>query len=1099
MKRYVPPFILNKLSEGKLQGSFSGLVLLLDIRDFSRISNRLLQEGNPGAEYLANYLNQAFSEPIRLLTELGGFVSLFIGDAVCFIFPEPLCRDFLTKAEFISRQMFQTPPFHTPWGDFPIVIRQMVAYGEINWDIFTTEIQHEYLFSGKPFHDLKELTSQDQLLSFTPKVKQAFENKASPSSGKPRREIGKSEPGLVHQFLHPRFLKVTPHNEVRIAATCFIGFAGIPPEEYGNCLKDIARQAEIHHAYVNKLEYTEKGLVALILFGVPQSEGHTLFRVCDFSLMIMALHPQLAIGIGWGMVFAGYIGNTKVQEYSVLGDAPNRTSRLMELAEPGEILAGNILRDDAHNHYVFQPAAEAHFKGLAETLPYYRLWGKKNRHPGHYSFIGRKKETGSILHKLHQATNNTEKLIIYICGDPGIGKSRLLSEVLQQHSRQNLLTFSHNCDSTLEPSLQLVKSVIRQLLNLDRNDLRNHELKYFEQKWALLETEFPALCELKPVIGSLFDLSWPGSVWEQTDPQGRPELLRQSLLCCIQILARNQVMLLSIDDGQWIDDDSLEIIRYLSSQQGINLVLISACRYLPGAKRVDFKIPDYNNLYLDLSSLNTKESIQLVTEILGTEINTKQAKQLADRTMGNPLYIENLSSYVKEAESVELGLHKVLVGDGFKSFGISDVIYYRLDLLDDSIRECILAASVLGLEFDTDILTEMLQRDISLDLEHGSRHRIWYPTNDTHYAFSHVLIKDKAYSMMMQQKLSNHHQTAASAMEMIYSGNLMAKAELIAHHYERAGMIPQAAKYYDIAADYKWEKVQFASSAILFRKACELMEKCPDANPLEYAEYVFHHGLLLHYLNDYPAAEELYLKNMEIQNRHREKDSPELSPYINNLGRLYKDMEQFSKSEPLLKKSLEIEIQQKHAYGTISDRQNNLAHLYSKQGKHKKALPLYIAAYERMKTEIGPASRHVGFMLNNIGMTYLALGKLDLAADYLRQSIAVKIKHYGTEHPEIAFVYFNLGRYHALKDETEPAGVLFGKTLRIDSAAFGADHPKNIKTLYELYKLALTKGDLPSAAEHAERLKRIAGLHQQLSTPDRKILADMGIAPTSER
>lgn len=1097
MKRYVPPFILSKLSEGKLHGEMQGMVALMDIKDFSMISNRFLQEGKLGAELLAAYLHQAFSEPIQMMIDLGGFISLFIGDAVCFVFPEPFQPGFYSMGERVSQKMREPASFATPFKDFPIVIRQIASFGQIRWDIFSTDQQTEYLFSGQAFHDLQELKSLEQMFSFSADIKDFFELKRKPKTTRAQSLVAPAtyqfEPGLEKQFTHPRFHSLNPENEVRIAATCFISFSDIKVSEYKACIRDIARQAEIHNAFVNKLDYTENGMVALVLFGVPQSEGHTLFKICDFSLKIMQLHPQLAIGIGWGNVFAGYVGNTKVQEYSVLGDSPNRTYRLMGLAKAGEIITGSILWGDAHYHYELKYVDDIMYKGIEEPLPYYRLLGKKARVMDQYHFIGRKKETGVILSKLQQAVLRREKLAIYVCGDPGIGKSRLLQEVLLQIPQEDCFIFSHHCDSTLEPSLELVKHFLREALSLDRTELIDAAKEHFEMQWTVLEEQFPALADLKPVIGSLYDLSWTSSIWESTDPKDRPELLQQSVAEFVKIIHRDKVLLLNIDDGQWVDSESLEILRLLSGQKDCHLVIVSACRYLPGANRVDFKLPDYNNLYLELSALSAKESVQLVTEILGGEIKTGQAKTLAGRTMGNPLYIENMSSYVKEAESVESGLGKMLKDEGFKNLGLSDVIFYRLDILDKNIRECVMAASVLGMEFDTDILTEMMKRDISLELEHCSRHRIWYPTSNAHYSFSHVLIKDNAYSMMMQQKLTKHHQAAAAAMEIRYSSALEANAEQIAYHYEKAGLKVQAAKHYNLAADYLWEKVQFANSASLFQKAYTILENHPDADPLEYGEYIFHHGLLLHYLNDYPAAEKLYLQNMEIQNRHRPKGSFEFSPYINNLGRLYKDMELFSKAEPLLKKTLEIELKWKRGHGSIADRENNLAHLYTKQGKHKKALPLYLSALEGMKKEIGPGSFHTGFMLGNVGMTYLALGKLDLAAPMLLQSIEVKTKHYGPDHPEMSTAYSNLGRYYLLKDEPDQAEEFFHKTLRIDSEAFGPEHPKNIKSLYELYRLALKRNEIKIATRYKNRMRTIATLHTQLNSQDRKVLTEIGI------
>jgi len=365
MLRYIPPFILSKYEAQEVQGSLNAYALLFDIADFTVIGTALQKEGKQGAEELSHFLDMVFSVSLELVNQYGGFVSGFAGDAFCAVFPEAKPESVISAVNAISAFFEARPVYRTSFGEFALQVRQTVCYGSVDWQIFCHDLQNEYVFYGDVMQELAELSSQKTaviwsacaasrigLERFQPEGQgYVLQDKSIYAATGSLSYPSHSDTALL--FCHPRLREITPQNEIRTAAYCFASLAQVKLSERADAVAALVSLADKYGAFFNRLDDTDKGLVALLLFGLPQSEGKTLERICSFALEAVHSRPDIAVGISCGSVFAGFNSTAQNREYTAYGHPVNLAARLMGKARAGEVLADTYLWQEMHAQYDF--------------------------------------------------------------------------------------------------------------------------------------------------------------------------------------------------------------------------------------------------------------------------------------------------------------------------------------------------------------------------------------------------------------------------------------------------------------------------------------------------------------------------------------------------------------------------------------------------------------------------------------------------------------------------------------------------------------------------------------------------------------------------
>ena len=183
----------------------------------------------------------------------------------------------------------------------------------------------------------------------------------------------------------------------------------------------------------------------LSYFGYPQAHEDDAERAVRAGLAVvdavagLDLPERLAvrIGVATGLVVVGeLIGKGAVQERDVVGETPNLAARLQALAAPNSLVVADATRRQLGTLFELEDLGACQLAGFAEPQQCWRVAGESgvvNRfealRSGTTALVGREEELGELLAALRQATTG-EGRVVLVSGEPGIGKSRLVAEVV---------------------------------------------------------------------------------------------------------------------------------------------------------------------------------------------------------------------------------------------------------------------------------------------------------------------------------------------------------------------------------------------------------------------------------------------------------------------------------------------------------------------------------------------------------------------------------------------------------------------------------------------------------------------------------------------
>jgi len=1078
MIRYVPDFILQRYAEGVMSGSFAGFVLLADIVDFTRIGTDLQKHGKQGAEELSELLRSALSGPIEIIREKGGFVSLFSGDAVCAIFPDADPTNVVAAVDSISELFKAKPALPTSAGPISLKVRQTVAYGDIRWKIFVNEVQNEYVFSGPVFAELAELAGLKAELAFSVAARRQLElNKSDsaqayikssslPHPSVPERSTIATAPKVSTKFLNPKYSALEPPPEIRSAAFCFASLEGVPPEQRSAAIACIERLADVYNGFVNKLDATDKGLIAIVMFGLPKTSGKTLEQISGFALELISELPSLALGLSCGSVFAGRIGSDEDGEYTALGYPVNLASRLMARARPGEILTDANFWQEHYRIYPFTFLGVLNLKGIGQPLRYYRLEQKSGAAPvwQESRFAGREAELRQLRELIDTKLKERKNALISVCGEPGIGKSRLVAGALAFFSDSDFYLVKITCDALQRPPLEAFKQLVRAQFYYNPSLPAAAGIAMFRGLWSDLADGDPELIRIESIIASLLAYGWENSVWSVLPAAEKPGQLQSALATFLAKLARDRPVILFVDDAQWLDEESLGILRHLS-EKGIGpLLIVAACRYGQDGSIPDLALSGHQKLELELGNLGEAASAELIASILRlARVPEATAELITARAMGNPLFVEQLTTYLQATGSLN-DKGEVTAELGYlSSFGISDIVGARIDRLADDVRESVTSASVLGAEFNIDVLARMLNRQELPELEDGVRNRIWKAIDELRYIFTHILIRDTIYQRTVSAKLRQLHQLAAEALATLHKEDPSLIAEEIARHYELAGLSVKAADYLVLAAQCYYEGSLLKKAEECAAQALQIRQKEFGAEDPRAVASLSQMAKIQHAQGKYPEAEELYKKIVEIREKILGLDHLDTLDALANLAALNFDLARYDTLEPVFQRIIDkrAEILGKENPATALA-MVNLANLYTQQGKLDQAGPLAQAALEILVKTRGEEHPDTLAALNNLANLHIYKGEWEPAEKLLNRALPLWEKLRGKDHPDLAMSLNNLANVYLNQGKHTQAEPLYQRVVDIYEKVLGARHPN---TAISWFNLAATYAAVDRYAE----------------------------------
>jgi len=367
--------------------------------------------------------------------------------------------------------------------------------------------------------------------------------------------------------------------------------------------------------------------------------------------------------------------------------------------------------------------------------------------------------------------------------------------------------FFFPCDEILRKSFNPIIYFLKNYFKQSENNNRDKNLIIFERIYKELidkADDKEELIRIKSIIGSLVNLYWKDSLYEQLDGKGRYENILYGMKNLIKVESLETPIIIELEDSHVIDQDTKRFFEILTKNvDNIPIIIITTCRLRDDGSEFNLKLENIEKRRINLKYLNNEGIIILIKRLLKVDnIPLETLNIISRESEGNPFYIDQIIKYLKENKLIDKKL-KLKVEKFEIPHDINSIIIARVDKLTTELKEVVQTASVIGRKFAVDVLRKMLKnRSIDKLLIEGENKSIYYSLSELIYIFKHALIKESIYQMQLKEKLRTLHKLAAETIEDLYKDNLEQHYSELANHYERAQIREKTVEYLKKTSKY---------------------------------------------------------------------------------------------------------------------------------------------------------------------------------------------------------------------------------------------------------------------------------------------------------
>lgn len=588
----------------------------------------------------------------------------------------------------------------------------------------------------------------------------------------------------------------------------------------------------------------------MALFGAPVSLEDHAIRACHAALTMQevvrhygddiqrayGVPIQIRIGLNSGEVVLNVSGHGLHVSYTAIGQPVHIASRMEQMAKPGTVLATSATVQLARGSVEAKPIGPVMVKGVERPIEVAEIARSATRRSrfdlalvrGVTPFLGRERELEQLLATLDLVVADGGGRSATICGDAGIGKSRLVHEFLKALAQRNVLALDggaapYGSGAWYRPGVH----ILRQFFNIaETDDIAMQQQKVAGRIVALdgdvnvVGAPILVLLHALPLEHRFFNLSL----------SERRQRVFAALMWLGDRMTRDRPLVLVYEDLQWTTSDTRDFLdAFVRSPPRSTLVVLTYR-------------PDYDAgwavkraaLELKLEGLAPPAARRVITSLLGEDASLAGLEdELARRSGGNPLFIEEHVRGMVEAGQLAGhpgGYRLGVQHDGFEiPPTVRAVLAARIDRLDRLDKRVLQALAAVG-EFATvDVLErigevpiEELRKSLrrleqaGLLVERSDRERLGYE-------FKHALTQAVAYATLLQDRRRSLH---LAIMEALRDSQ---EYDVLARHAELGEAWDRALVYLRDAGRLRASHFAGIEAIACFERALDAFERLPPA------------------------------------------------------------------------------------------------------------------------------------------------------------------------------------------------------------------------------------------------------------------------------
>jgi class 3 adenylate cyclase len=615
----------------------------------------------------------------------------------------------------------------------------------------------------------------------------------------------------------------------------------------------------------------------LVYFGYPQAHEDDAERAVRAGLELItavtALKSraslQTRVGIATGLVVVGdLIGSGDTQERSMVGGTPNLAARLQGIAGPNMVVICDSTRKLLGNLFELEHLGPKDLKGISGPA---RAWAALRatsvasrfealHATGMTALVGREEESELLLRRWLRAKSG-EGQVVLLSGEAGIGKSRLTAALLEgvtaePHTRLRYFCSPQHTDSAFYPII----GQMERAAGLVPDDTPQARLDKLDAMLARTSTSAGDAALITEMLSLPNDGRYPAV---QLTPEQRRQRTLDALISQLQALTRSSPVLMTFEDAHWSDPTSLEAFgRSVDGIATLRVMLIVTFR-------PEFDPPWIGRPHvtaLTINRLAQREAGTIIDHLVGSHALPASIRQdIIDRTDGIPLFVEEMTKAVLEAES-EDAVERIAAAVPLPALAVPASLHAslmaRLDRLGAA-KEVAQIGAAIGRTFSHSLLAAVAnQPEVELEsaidrlIAAGLLFRQGVPPHAT-YLFKHALVRDTAYGTLLRRPRAALHARIADTLESQFPDVAERQPELLARHCTEAGLIDKAAALWGKAGQRSLERSALIEAAEQLTRALAQIAILPGTPALRREQIKLQVALItpLMHVKGYAASE----------------------------------------------------------------------------------------------------------------------------------------------------------------------------------------------------------------------------------------------------
>lgn len=541
--------------------------------------------------------------------------------------------------------------------------------------------------------------------------------------------------------------------------------------------------------------------------------------------------PAVRLGLHTGPIVVARAAGGYRDELS-LGDLPHVAGALQSLAVANAVVLSRATHRLVERHFDCEALDPVQPPGATQPIRAFRVLGERDVQSSDEAsgaavipLVARQQELDLMLERWSLAREGKGQVVL-LGGEAGIGKSRLVRELKRRVADDGPIWLAiHGSPYHRNSVLYPVVDLLRRWAGAGGRE----PLARLEESLARYSQP---LSEVVPLFASLLSLPFDERYPPLTlSPEGKRKKTLEAVLALLLEMAEHQPVVLLVEDLQWVDPSTLELLGHLI-QEGAASRLFSLMTFRP-----EMQPPWGQRSYLtqlNLGPLPARQVEQMIERLTeGRKLPPALLAQILQKTDGVPLAVEEMVKMVLEAGLSEDGSSTPRRPLEIPAT-LRDSLMARLDRLG-SAKEVAQLAATLGREFSHDLLSAVspweegwLMRELDRLVEAELLYRRGLPPR-ARYVFKHGLIQDAAYESLLRSHRQGFHRRIAEVLESGFAEIAAVQPELVAHHATEGGMNAEAVAWWQRAGERALQGSGYAEAAGHLARALEQLATLPES------------------------------------------------------------------------------------------------------------------------------------------------------------------------------------------------------------------------------------------------------------------------------